>query len=214
MYLDPNTICTLEYHYIQSDCTYTELLPIKEKLKNDKFVDDDDNPHEYKLATHSYEPSDEKHHPMSIFPKSGITNFGHGHDDLFKSMWELEDRGGLMLARYPESQLGKKDMRSQPPKKIVARGGFSPDKGEKKQEPFAIVQPFIGIYKITAEGRMSRQNEIPVNMGRRNFFAAKDGNMQLTRSKDKRSITIVNFDPKDVDKNYFKLCCWDIKNAE
>jgi hypothetical protein len=40
---------------------------------------------------------------------------------------------------------------------------------EEKDEIY-YVEPFIGIYKITADGRMSRFNEIPVDMGGRKFF--------------------------------------------
>ena len=40
---------------------------------------------------------------------------------------------------------------------------------EEKDEIY-YVEPFIGIYKVTADGRMSRYNEIPVDMGARKFF--------------------------------------------
>ena len=45
----------------------------------------------------------------------------------------------------------------------------------------------------------------------RNFMPTKNGNMQLTRSRDKSLISIVNFDKNDPCANYFKLMAWTVK---
>jgi hypothetical protein len=48
----------------------------------------------------------------------------------------------------------------------------------------------------------------------RNFFPSKNGNMMLTRSRDKRRISLTNFDPKDPDGDYFKVLSWTTKLQE
>ena len=42
----------------------------------------------------------------------------------------------------------------------------------------------------------------------RNFFPSKNGNMMLTRSRDKRRFSLTNFDPNDPNKEYFKTLSW------
>ena len=54
----------------------------------------------------------------------------------------------------------------------------------------------IALYKVTSSGGLKRMNEVNIQMGR-NFFPSKDGNMTLTRSYDKRWISLVNFDKND-----------------
>jgi branched-subunit amino acid aminotransferase/4-amino-4-deoxychorismate lyase len=47
-------------------------------------------------------------------------------------------------------------------------------------------------------------------MGRK-YFPAKNGNMVLTRSKDKKVISLVNFDRFDERGEYFKVLAWTNK---
>jgi hypothetical protein len=47
-------------------------------------------------------------------------------------------------------------------------------------------------------------------MGRK-FFPSEKGNMVLTRSKDKKIISLTNFDPWDDHNKYFKISAWTIK---
>ena len=49
-----------------------------------------------------------------------------------------------------------------------------------------------------------------VSMGRK-FFPSEHGNMELTRSKNKKFISLTNFDKFDEDDKYFKFCAWSIK---
>ena len=57
---------------------------------------------------------------------------------------------------------------------------------------------------------MQRVNEVNINMGRK-FFPSKEGNMTLTRSKDKSLISLLNFDQLNKFGDYFKLLAWTIK---
>jgi hypothetical protein len=56
-----------------------------------------------------------------------------------------------------------------------------------------MVEAILAIYKVTATGGMQRSHQCNVKMGRK-YFPAKNGNMVLTRSKDKKVISLVNFD--------------------
>lgn len=47
-------------------------------------------------------------------------------------------------------------------------------------------------------------------MGRK-FFSSDKGNMVLTRSKDKKLVSLTNFDEWNEHGNYFKICCWNVK---
>lgn len=47
-------------------------------------------------------------------------------------------------------------------------------------------------------------------MGRK-FFPSENGNMVLTRSKDKKIISLTNFNEWDDNGQYFKISAWTIK---
>lgn len=49
-------------------------------------------------------------------------------------------------------------------------------------------------------------------MGRK-FLPSKNGNMELTRSKDKKVVSVTNFDSGDLSGNYFKIRAWTSKLA-
>lgn len=45
----------------------------------------------------------------------------------------------------------------------------------------------------------------------RNFSISKDGNMTLTRSRDKSLISLLNFDRQNQQGRFFKLLAWTVK---
>lgn len=45
----------------------------------------------------------------------------------------------------------------------------------------------------------------------RSFFKSGNGNMVLTRSRDKRVVSLVNFNRQDPKGEYFKIMAWTIK---
>jgi len=57
---------------------------------------------------------------------------------------------------------------------------------------------------------MQRVHEVNIKMGRK-FFPSKDGNMTLTRSRDKSLISLLNFDRHNMFGDYFKLLAWTTK---
>jgi len=68
----------------------------------------------------------------------------------------------------------------------------------------------MAIYKVNAAGGMRRFAEVDVDMGRR-FFSSQDGNMTLTRSYDKKLISLANFEQAHANKEYFKIKAWTTK---
>jgi hypothetical protein len=84
---------------------------------------------------------------------------------------------------------------------------------EEEEQQDSYIQGFVMLYKVTAKGGMQQKNQVPINMGR-NFFPSQNGNMMLTRSRDKRRISLTNFDAKDPDGKYFKVMSWTTKLVE
>jgi hypothetical protein len=70
-----------------------------------------------------------------------------------------------------------------------------------------MIQGILALYKIDPNGRMQRYYEIDMNMGRK-YFPSSNGNMQLTRSKDKKIFSITNFDKHDKNGAFFKILAW------
>ena len=87
-----------------------------------------------------------------------------------------------------------------------------------------MLEGFLAAYKVNNSGGMKRIGEVDIKMGRK-FFPSKNGNMTLTRSYDKKLISLANFDKKarattkndeevDEKKNvpeYFKIKAWTSK---
>jgi len=77
-------------------------------------------------------------------------------------------------------------------------------------EETMLSQCIMAIYKVNAAGGMRRFAEVDVEMGRR-FFSSQEGNMTLTRSYDKKLISLANFEHKHEHKEYFKIKAWTTK---
>lgn len=89
--------------------------------------------------------------------------------------------------------------------KAALRGKLQTKSREKP-----MVEAILAIYKVTALGGMQRSHQCNVKMGRK-YFPAKNGNMMLTRSKDKKVISLVNFDRDNEMGEYFKVLAWTNK---
>lgn len=66
------------------------------------------------------------------------------------------------------------------------------------------------MYKVSNTGGMQRINEHPLHMGRA-FVPSLHGNMQFTRSRDKRLISIANFQRASPNGDHFKVLAWTTK---
>ena len=56
-----------------------------------------------------------------------------------------------------------------------------------------MVEGYLSLYKIAKDGGMKRTNEIEIKMGRK-LEEIGNANMLLTRSKDKKLISLANID--------------------
>lgn len=64
----------------------------------------------------------------------------------------------------------------------------------KQKNESKMLEAIIAVYKVSPIGGMQRLNQIEAKMGR-NFYPSKNGNMVLQRSKDKKVVSLTNFDP-------------------
>ena len=82
-------------------------------------------------------------------------------------------------------------------------------KSQTKDEP-KMIEAILAMYKVTPLGGMQRSNQVEVLMGRK-FFTPGNGNMVLQRSKDKKVVSLTNFDPCDENNQFFKTLAWTNK---
>ena len=73
-----------------------------------------------------------------------------------------------------------------------------------------MVEGYLALYKIGKDGGMKRTNEIEIKMGRK-LEAIGSANMLLTRSKDKKLISLANIDLDHPKGKIFKVLAWTIK---
>lgn len=78
-----------------------------------------------------------------------------------------------------------------------------------KEEP-KMVEAILALYKVSPLGGMQRSNQVDVKMGRK-FHISENGNMVLTRSKDKKVVSLTNFDPHNENGEYFRTLAWTNK---
>lgn len=68
----------------------------------------------------------------------------------------------------------------------------------------------IAVYRVTNEGKMQRCQEVDCKMG--GYFShTNHGCMELTRSLDKKLISLCNFDSTNPSKKYFNVKAWNVK---
>ena len=82
-------------------------------------------------------------------------------------------------------------------------------KSSSKADP-KMLEAIIAVYKVTPLGGMQRLNQVPCLMGRK-FHSSSNGNMVLHRSKDKKVVSITNFDQFSPSGEYFKTLAWTNK---
>lgn len=68
----------------------------------------------------------------------------------------------------------------------------------------------LALYRVNDKGQMRRILQSPLRMGRR-FMKPANGNMTLTRSRDKKLVSIVNFDREDQTGQVFKIMAFTIR---
>jgi len=73
--------------------------------------------------------------------------------------------------------------------------------------------PVIAVYKVTNEGKMQRINEVDAKMGGY-FNSTHHGCMELTRSLDKKLISLCNFDSTNYRGHFFNVKAWYVKKLK
>ena len=186
IFLNKDFILTLEYNFYQNGCIYSPLSVVNESI-NEKgvLVDEYDNEIIHKLGTHDYQTEKDSIHPMSMWPRENIKNLRDSGVDILKQERYSEDPQFISVDKcYNVNEDDVQDAGGQQKACIHTRFQDNED---------MMAEAILALYKITKQGKMMRHNSITMSMGKK-FFPSKNGNMTLTRSKDKKVISVVNFD--------------------
>ena len=208
MFLDKDNIVTLEYHYYQNDCKYSTLDAVVESIDlNGNLIDGDGERISHKLGTENYQKNEKKPHPMSAFDRQEVINYSDDQVSIVQEQRELGAEADFF--RVDSTQEKLKAMTEEQILKMMA-GNKKKKRRSSKKSNDQMIEGIIALYKVTSGGGLQRNVQDTVRMGRK-FFPSKDGNMVLTRSKDKKIISLTNFDRYDEDGNYFKIRAWTTK---
>lgn len=145
---------------------------------------------------------------MDNFPRDQVTNFVETPGNYLEKQKSMKEP--YLMRVEPEIKREEQlDSSGKAKKKTLA---LLQKKNPIKlsRDDVYMIEPIIALYKISMHGKMVRLNETTANMGRK-FFESKEGNMTLTRSTDKRCISLVNFENDNKDDKFFKLMAWSIK---
>lgn len=216
MYLDQYAMITFEYHCYQTECLYTMLKPV-DPLDEVAMEQSPLQTHKFNVG---YEP-----HPMSAFDRDGITNYRDTNQDIFEED-KLKQQYRFMRIDNQEDRLSLQQQSTQQsaqtpmsPRSSSTKGFLSPQQQKEnsmvEDGPAQLVQGIICLYKLTPEGSLMKQQEVDCRMGRK-FIRPANGNMQLTRSKDRKVVSLTNFDRNDSQGGYFHVLAWtpDLKKFD
>ena len=147
---------------------------------------------------------------MSGFDRKDIVNFYDTHEDFVKRQRFMKNKDREFLqVTDPDPSDPKKEAAA---KKRVSSLQTLRKNSKTKTAPdnSMMVEGVITTYKVSHNGAMQKTNEAPLNMGRK-FMKAENGNMMLTRSADKKQISVTSFDREDRMGDYFKVKAWKNK---
>jgi hypothetical protein len=207
MYLDQYSVIALEYHYYQNDCKYYNLLECQEQINPDgDLIDTNGEKASHLLGTEKYQKDESTIHPMSAFSRNDITNYVEDSHDILKIEKQMERPSFMKVTSdFDPKGINIKSVKD----KMGQKFGGMLRRPKAKEDP-KMVEAVIALYKVTPLGGMQRNNQVDVKMGRK-FFSSENGNMVLTRSKDKKVVSLTNFDPQDENGEYFKTLAWTNK---
>lgn len=208
MFLDQYRVVALEYHYYQNDCKYSSLDAENESIDlNGNLIDGEGERISHKLGTEAYLKNEKKPHPMSSFDRQDVINYGDDQVNVVEEQRELGADADFF--RVDSAQERLKAMTDGQILKLMA-GNKKKKRRSSKKVNDQMIEGIVALYKVTSSGGLQRDVQDTVKMGRK-FFPSNDGNMVLTRSKDKKIISLTNFDRYDEDGNYFKIRAWTTK---
>ena len=141
---------------------------------------------------------------MSAFSREGIRNYADTGEDLVQAQRELADAAFVTIDNRLVDDQFTADV-SQERKQLLeekAKGARLP--------PDQMAQGILCLYTVNPEGGLMKRMETDVRMGRK-FMKPKGGNMSLTRSKDRRLISITNFEKDNPKGDCFRVYAWSTR---
>lgn len=141
MYLDQYTMVTFEYHCYQNESQYSILQAVDKTNSAGANV----------LRTHEFDSNDTPH-PMSIFEKTGITNYRETSSDFLKQ--EKVKANSDFMRIYD-------DALPQDSKAAESQNNpyYSNQSGTQQKDALAeeqLVEGIICLYKVTPEGNLMK----------------------------------------------------------
>lgn len=220
MYINQQTVVTLEYHNFQNDSKYFELEEQHEfqdekaenLLKtylfegaaansNSQFDNKKEDVNYYKLDRRKdilqMEKDKKEESRFSVVHAEAMVDGGSVPDMYDKTIGGVAQQARNAMAKHKLFDL-------------TSWHDQQKEAEDANAEETMLSQCIMAIYKVNAAGGMRRFAEVDVEMGRR-FFSSQDGNMTLTRSYDKKLISLANFERNHKNKEYFKIKAWTTK---
>lgn len=143
---------------------------------------------------------------MSAFSREGIRNYADTGEDLVQAQRELADAAFMTIDNRLLDDQFTADV-SQERKQLLE------EKAKNKMPrlpPDQMAQGILCLYTVNPEGGLMKRMETDVRMGRK-FMKPKGGNMSLTRSKDRRLVSITNFEKDNAKGDYFRVYAWSTR---
>lgn len=206
-YLDQYSLISFEYHCYQNGVSYQKLRLLDQKInKNGILVDAQGKKVQNLLRTQEYHRM-LRPHPMSVFNRDGIRNYEDTGEDMIQAQAKLKDEADFLTIdnKLLEDQFTA-DV-NQERKQILEENAKNKTFRDPPQQ---MVQGILCQYVVNPEGGIMKQMETDVKMGRK-FMKPQGGNMSLTRSKDRKLVSITNFEKDNPNKDYFRIYAWSTK---
>lgn len=143
---------------------------------------------------------------MSAFSRDGIRNYADAGEDLVQAEREATVASFMTIDNKLLDDQFTSDVTQE-------RKQLMEEKAKNKSMRIPgdqMVQGILCLYTVNPEGGLMKRMETDVRMGRK-FMKPKGGNMCLTRSKDRRLISITNFEKDNSKGEYFRVYAWSTR---
>lgn len=145
---------------------------------------------------------------MSAFDRTGIINYEDEGKDIVKYQ-RYNPRSNFFRVDIEQAKIMQ--MVKEKIAMMMASYLKKKNRASNKKDDAQMIEGIIALYKVSSKGTLQRLMQDSIVMDRRKFFPSQKGNMVLTRSKDKKIISLTNFDEFDANNEYFNIQAWTIK---
>lgn len=205
-YLDQYSLISFEYHCYQNGARYQQLRLLDQKINKNILVDAQGKKVQNRLRTQEYQRTVQPH-PMSVFDREGIRNYEDSGEDMIQAQRALKEEADFMT-------IDNKLLEDQFTADVTQeRKQMLEDNAKNKafrEPPDQMLQGILCQYIVNPEGGIMKHMETDVKMGRK-FMKPQGGNMSLTRSKDRKLVSITNFEQDNPNGDYFRIYAWSTK---